>query len=111
MATIRVPIGGHLRGFKTGASAAQLELIANAVANVKIVVTSMVVSSIAAQQVTFGTDENAISGIHHTGDTEGSLVLPYNKKGWFECDAAEPLDVLLGQAVSTGFTFTYYLTT
>lgn len=110
MATIHRPLWGQVYGFKQSASAAQVELVAAAPANVKIRVTSMVISVGGAQQCTFGTDEVAITGIFDLADS-GGFVLPYNELGWFETLAAEPLDVLQGQAVATGYVFTYVLST
>lgn len=110
MSTISKPLWGHKYGFKQSASAAQVELVAAAGANVKIRITSMVVSAGGAQQCTFGTDEVAITGIMDFLDG-GGLVLPYSEFGWFQTLANEPLDVLQGQAVATGYIFTYILST
>lgn len=110
MATISAPLRGHKYGFKQSASAAHLELVAAGGANVKIRVTSLAVTVGGAQQLTFETNEVAVTGIMDFADS-GGLVLPYSELGWFTTLANEPLDVLLAQAVATSFIYTYILTT
>jgi len=110
MATISYPLEGHVYEFKNFALAAQNELLAAPPANVRIRVTSMVLSADLANTVIFGSNEVAVFATIHLGIT-GGFVLNYNKKGWFRTNPAEPLDMLLSVAEAVGVSFTYVLTT
>ena len=110
MATISLPLGPHEYEFKNFALAAQNELLAAQGANVRIRVTSMVLSALTANTVIFGSDEVAVFADIYLGVT-GGFVLNYNEYGWFRTEPNEPLDMLLSAATAVGVSFTYALTT
>jgi len=99
----------HLRKIVDGATSGDNEIIA-AVANRRIVVTSLFIVSESTSTVRF---ESGAGGTALTGQMKGAagaaVVLPYNAKGWFQTAAGANLNMELSGATSVDGGLTYRL--